>query len=158
MVMKKFELSNDMLTGIDDIDKQHRKLLSWGNTLFSDDTDEAAVKKAEQALGNLTRYVSYHFLAEEEAMHRYDYNKLEKHMNQHVSLKLKVGKLANRLKKEGASRALLIELQYQFIDWFVYHIKEWDQPFAAFIKSSDLPFPFSLTEEDKEVDWTTEFD
>ena len=154
--MEKFELSNDMLTGIDNIDNQHRKLLSWGNALFVDDTEEG-VKKAEQALGKLTRYVFYHFLAEEEAMHRYDYNKLEKHMNQHVSLKLKVGQLVNRLKKEGASRALLIELQYQFIDWFVFHIKEWDQPLAVFLKSRDMPSSFSLTEKKVDFAWA-EFD
>jgi len=151
--MKKFELSNDMLTGIEVIDNQHRKLLSWGNELSTEDT-EAAVKKVDEALNNLTLYVSYHFRAEEEAMNRYGYEKLEKHQKQHKRLMLEVDKLVNRSKKEGASRGLLIELQYQFIDWFLYHIKEWDQPFADFLKSSNIPLSFSMTEEDMGVDWT----
>lgn len=150
--MKKFELSDDMLTGIEAIDTQHGKLLSWGNAMFSDDTD-AAVKKAEQALGNLSRYVSYHFRAEEEAMDRYDYTLLEKHKKQHLRLILKVGRLVKRLEKEGASRGLLIELQYQFIDWFLYHIKEWDQPFAAYLNSNNIPTTFSLAKDEMDTDW-----
>lgn len=154
--MKKFVLSNDMLTNIDDIDNQHYKLLSWGNALLSEDT-EVAVEKVDAVLEKLTHYVSYHFRAEEEAMNRYGYEKLEKHRKQHKRLMLDVKKLVNRSKKEGVSRGLLIELQYQFIDWFVQHIKEWDQPFATFLKSSNMPPPFFL-KEDKEVDWTTVFD
>jgi hemerythrin len=148
--MEKFELSNDMLTGIDEIDDQHRKLLSWGNALYSDDT-EAAVKEVDEALRNLSRYVSYHFRAEEGAMDRYGYAMLKKHQKQHKRLILDVAKLVNRSKKERPSKVLLIELQYQFIDWFIYHIKEWDQPFAAFLKSSNNSF--SMTKEDMGVNW-----
>jgi len=155
--MEKFELSNDMLTGIYDIDNQHRKLLSWGNALSSDDT-EAALKKVKAALENLSQYVSYHFRAEEAAMSGYKYEMLEKHKKQHERLTLDIAELVDRSKKEGVSRGLLIELQYQFIDWFQHHIKEWDQPLAVFLKSNDLPLPSSRTEEDREVDWGTEFD
>jgi hemerythrin len=154
--MEKFELSSDMLTNITDIDDQHRKLLSWANALSSDDT-EAAVKIVDEALSNLTRYVSYHFRAEEEAMERYGYQSLEKHKLQHERLMLEVGKLVIRSKKEGATRGLLFELQYQFTDWFLYHIKEWDQPFAAFLESNDTHDDFTLSEDAKEVDWK-EFD
>jgi hemerythrin len=151
--MEKFELSDDMLTDIEEIDNQHRKLLSWGNELAGDDT-EAAVKKVDAALQNLTRYVSYHFRAEEEAMKRYEYEKLEKHQKQHERLMLEVGRLVVRSKEEGVSRGLLVELQHQFIDWFLFHIKEWDQPFASFIKNRNLAPSFSLKEMDEEVDWT----
>jgi hemerythrin len=151
--MGKFELSIDMLTDIDDIDNQHLKLLSWANELSSDDT-ETAVKKVDEALGKLTRYVGYHFRDEEKAMDRYGYNMVEKHHKQHKRLMLEVDKLAILSKKKGPSRGLLVELQYQFEDWFLYHIKEWDQPFAAFLKSSKIPLSFSLSEEGIDVDWT----
>ena len=154
--MEKFELSNDMLTNITDIDDQHRKLLSWANALSSDDT-KAAVKIVDEALSNLTRYVSYHFRAEEEAMERYGYQMLDKHEQQHERLMLEVGKLVIRSKNEGATRVLLFELQYQFTDWFLYHIKEWDQPFADFLKSDDTHDDFTFSEDAKEVDWK-EFD
>ena len=151
--MKKFELSDEMLTDIDEIDNQHRLLLSWGNALSSDDT-EANVMKVEEALGNLTRYVAYHFRAEEDAMKRYGYERLEKHQKQHERLMIEVAKLVNRSKKEGIGKGLLTELQYQFTDWFIHHIKRWDQPFASFLKSSNISPIFPDSEEEIVYDWT----
>ena len=151
--MKKFELSNDMLTGIEVIDDQHRKLLSWGNAMASENT-EAAIKVVEEALRELSHYVSYHFSAEENAMEGYGYELFGKHKKQHKRLILEVAKLVNRLNKEGTSKGLLIELQDQFVNWFTYHIKEWDQPFAVFLKNSNISPTFSMTKEDRSVDWT----
>ena len=37
--MKTFKLTEDMLTGIEEIDNQHRKLVSWANSLTSDNAD-----------------------------------------------------------------------------------------------------------------------
>ena len=151
--MKKFVLTSDMLTGIDDIDNQHRKLLSWGNDLCFDDT-EASVNKIEEVLNNLTRYVSYHFRAEEEAMNRYRYKMLGKHSIQHERLMFDVAKLVVRSKKEGVSHALLMELQDMLIDWFRYHIQEWDRPFATFVKNNNLLTSFSLIGENGDYDWS----
>lgn len=151
--MKKFVLTSDMLTGIDDIDNQHRNLLSWGNDLCLDDT-EATVNKIEEALNNLTRYVSYHFRAEEDAMDRYGYNMLEKHSIQHERLMFDVAKLVVRSKKEGFNHALLVELQDMLIDWFRYHIQEWDRPFATFLKKNNFLTSFSLKGENVDYDWS----
>ena len=151
--MDKFELSADMLTNIKELDDQHRSLLSWGNVLCSQDSEDA-VKKVEETLYNLTRYVSYHFRTEEDAMIRHDYELLGKHQIQHERLMLDVGKLVSRLHKEGATRGLLIELQYQFIDWFTQHIKEWDKPFAVFLQDSNFSESFTLKKEEPQVDWT----
>ena len=44
--MKTFELTDELLTGIDEIDGQHQKLISWANDLSSDDVvaDEMKIK------------------------------------------------------------------------------------------------------------------
>ena len=151
--MEKFVLSEDMLTDIEEIDDQHRKLLSWGNILYTDDTEQA-VKKVEATLHNLSRYVSYHFQAEENAMIRHDYEMTEKHQKQHERLMIEVGMLVRRLNKEGATKGLLVELQYQLIDWFSHHIKEWDQPFAIFLKMHKFSDSFTLEQKESELDWT----
>ena len=151
--MDQFELSDDMLTGIKKIDDQHRKLLTWGNAMFHEDT-EAAVKVAEMALKELDQYISYHFRLEESEMETYEYNMLEKHRKHHDRLTRGVASLVNRLNKEGTSRVLLIKLQDQFREWFLYHIKEWDQPFAAYLKSNDINPSFSKEDKYSEVDWT----
>ena len=135
--MKPYELTKDLQTGIDEIDNQHRKLLSWANFLSADSDDDTAQKVAD-ALDNLQDYVVYHFQTEEEAMDKYDYGKLLKHKQQHLRLMNEVSDLFSRSRGKEASEGTLAELQYMFIDWIQLHIMEWDQPFAAFLKSKNI--------------------
>ena len=135
--MKSLELADDLKTGIDTIDEQHRALLMWANAVSNDDvfTDQ---DKLKEALENLDDYVNYHFRAEEEAMETYGYNRLEKHKAQHSRLMREVSELFGRLYREGASKGLMVEVQDMFADWYTLHIKEWDKPFAAFLKSKNV--------------------
>ena len=137
--MKTFELTPKMQTGIEEIDNQHRKLISWANFLAIDDADDTDQKVAE-ALDNLQDYVVYHFQTEEEAMDRYNYDKLEKHKKQHLRLMNEVADLISRARGKAASEGTLAELQYMFMDWIQLHIMEWDQPFATFLKNKNIQF------------------
>jgi hemerythrin len=140
--MKRLELTADLETGFEAIDKQHRELFSWANALSKDDvlTDENILK---EALNNLDSYVVYHFRTEEEAMDTYSYDQLKKHRAQHHRLMSEVGQLYGRVRREGASKGLLAELQYMFADWFNLHIKEWDKPLATFLKSKKASVKYS---------------
>ena len=135
--MKPLELTDDLITGIIDIDDQHRQLFIWANEITSDEVilDDS---KFLEAVDNLEEYVNYHFRAEEYAMNIYDYAGLEKHKTQHRRLMKEVNDLFIRFKSEGANKGLKVELQYLVADWYVLHIKEWDKPFAAFMKSKNV--------------------
>jgi hemerythrin-like metal-binding protein len=135
--MKRLELTADLKTGIDAIDKQHQELFSWANAVSADDI-VADEKKLKEALSNLDRYVVEHFRTEEEAMKNYNYDRLEKHQAQHHRLMREVSDLYRRLYREEASKGLMVELQYMFADWFNLHIKEWDKHFATFLKNKNL--------------------
>ena len=52
--------------------------------------------------------------------------------------------LYGRLNMEGASKSLMAEVQYMFADWYYLHIKEWDKPFADFLKSKNVSSLASL--------------
>jgi len=135
--MKPLELTDDLITGIDDIDAQHRQLFKWANEIASDEVKMEA-SKLHAALDNLADYVHTHFRAEEYAMEKYDFDGLEKHKNQHSRLAREVASLFNRFKSEGVSKGLRVELQYMITDWYVLHIKEWDKPFAKYMKSINV--------------------
>lgn len=137
--MKPFELTEDLQTGIDEIDNQHRKLLSWANFIAFDDAD-ATDQKVSEALDNLQDYVVYHFQTEEEAMDKYDYGKLERHKKQHSRLMNEVAELFSRAKGKETDHGTLTELQYMLTDWIQHHIVEWDKPFAAFLKGKKIQF------------------
>lgn len=135
--MKPLELTDDLKTGIDAIDNQHRELLNWANAV-SDDDVVADETKLKEAIINLDDYVNYHFKAEEQAMATHDYDRMDKHKAQHHRLMREVSELFGRLQREGASKGLMVEVQYMFADWYTLHIKEWDKPFAAFLKSKNV--------------------
>jgi len=132
--MEQFELTEDLLTGIEAIDNQHRKLLSWTNDLAAEHAGVTA-EKVKETLHNLQGYVAYHFQTEEEEMDRYNYDDLDKHKNQHVRLMNEVNELLGRAKGKESDPGMLAELQYMLSDWIKLHIREWDQPFAAFMKN-----------------------
>ncbi len=135
--MKPLELTDDLKTGIDTIDDQHRALLMWANAV-SNDSVLADQDKLKAALDNLDDYVKFHFREEEEAMKTHGYNRLKKHKAQHDRLMGEVSELYGRLYREGASKALMVEVQDMFAGWYTLHIKEWDKPFAAFLKSRNV--------------------
>ena len=135
--MKPFELNMDLQTGIEKIDNQHRKLLSWANFIAFDDGDTTA-NKVTETLDNLQDYVVYHFQTEEEAMDKYNYDNVDKHKKQHLRLINEVAGLFNRAKGKETDHGTLTELQYMLTDWIKLHIIEWDQPFAAFLKGKNL--------------------
>lgn len=135
--MKPIELTDDMITGIDDIDDQHRELFKWANEIASGEMMEDDGKFLV-ALDNLGEYVYNHFRAEEYAMERYDFDGLDKHQGQHRRLYKEVNELIERFKYEGPSKGLKVELQYLVTDWYILHIKEWDKPFADFMRSKNV--------------------
>ena len=137
--MKPFELTANLLTGIEKIDNQHRKLISWANFLTFDD-DDTTDNKVTETLDNLQDYVVYHFQTEEEAMDRYNYGKLAKHKKQHTRLMNEVAELFSRAKGKETNQGTLTELQYMLTDWIKLHIMEWDKPFAAFLKGKKIQF------------------
>ena len=73
-------------------------------------------------------------------MDRYDYDQLNKHKNQHIRLMNEVAELFSRAKGKDTDQGTLAELQYMLTDWIQLHIKEWDQPFAAFLKGKKIQF------------------
>jgi hemerythrin len=73
-------------------------------------------------------------------MKKNDYDNLEKHKNQHIRLMNEVNELLSRARGKEADKGTLAELQYMLTDWIQLHIREWDQPFAAFLKSKAIQF------------------
>ena len=53
-------------------------------------------------------------------------------------MKLSNEERIERFKYEGPSKGLKVELQYLVTDWYILHIKEWDKPFADFMRSKNV--------------------
>ena len=132
--MERLELTKDLFTGIEEIDNQHRELFARGNAVLFPEGGKANAKDVVNTLAFLMLYVDEHFSAEERMMKYYKYDRLDGHRKQHQRLRKDVEDLYRRTKKEGTIKGLTSELYYMFSDWYVYHIKEWDGAYAAFLQ------------------------
>jgi len=132
--MERLELTDDLVTGIYEIDNQHRELFARGNAVLFPESGKASVEDVIDALAFLIHYVIEHFADEERLMRYYGYDRLEGHRNQHRRLRQDVEDLYARTSSAGTIMGLDSELYYMFRDWYIYHIKEWDQAYAGFLR------------------------
>ena len=142
--MERFKLTSDLLTNISDIDDQHRELLSWANLLLYPKRILKDSKDFTITLTLLARYSRYHFLAEEEGMERFHYDRIEGHKKHHQKFRQDIKNLYKRAKKEGATRDIKQELHNMFYNWFFNHIKRWDRAFAEFLRKKQAAAAFRL--------------
>jgi hemerythrin len=135
-IMKALELSSDLLTGIDDIDRMHQSLFDQANRLLgmSDVRDEDRTER--QLLEFLAGYIHYHFTAEETLMKNAGID-ASGHIQQHDRLRSEIQALSQSMNERGklgpSARAQLYLLMD---DWFCNHIRHWDVKLAQALRTA----------------------
>ncbi|MDR3585136.1 MAG: bacteriohemerythrin [Desulfosporosinus sp.] len=114
--------------GIDEIDKQHQKLVLLLNTLYDAMKDEDGKAKLEHILNELVEYTDYHFKFEEELFERYSYMDKTAHIKEHNDLREKVIKFNNNIK--AGQGVVTQEILKFLIDWLVRHILISDKEYS----------------------------
>jgi hemerythrin-like metal-binding protein len=139
MTMKLMQWNDDMVTGITEVDRQHRDLLELVNevapVLASLGDQEA--RDVGHLYDKLMAYADNHFKTEEALMSRYeiDSRSLDRHRKAHMELVGKVTGMANRY-ADGefmAGEDLLCFLA----GWLVAHMLGEDQSMARQIQAID---------------------
>jgi hemerythrin len=132
--MGRFELTADMMTGVQDIDEQHRNIVALGNKV----TDLSAIRtdKAlfEDALRFLADYVIYHFAAEEFAMLAVCYPNYDHHRRWHEHFKEDITNYYGQAKAKEISPDLRLKISFAIENWLQEHIRITDQEFAKFLQ------------------------
>jgi hemerythrin len=126
------EWSDNLNTGIDTIDLQHRKIVDYINELHraSQTTDRELVG---QVLDGLIDYTTSHFSFEEALLESNHYAELKEHQQLHQSFieRIKMHR-SNHQKGANVARALTGELQI----WLIAHISKEDQRYVASVTST----------------------
>lgn len=133
--MQRLVLSDDLITGIAAVDEQHQQLFAWGNALLFPPGGEIAPTELSNGLKFLEAYVGFHFATEEQAMQRLGYPRAEAHRWQHRHFQREVRQLAERLRAEGSSRPLALQLHYLLYDWLAGHIRFSDTELAEWVRA-----------------------
>jgi len=123
------EWSDNLNTGIDTIDLQHRKIVDYINELHRA-SQVADRELVGTVLRGLIDYTISHFGFEEEMLKNHHYDDLEEHKKRHEKF---IGRirthLANHEKGANVARALTGELQI----WLIAHISREDQRYVPSI-------------------------
>ncbi len=134
------EFTDNLITGNDMIDSQHKELIEKINQLLKSIETSKEKITAVKMLNYLSDYVDYHFAAEEKLQEEIQYPGIEEHKKQHVILKNTVDDLFHMLEEEeGPSPAFVEQLNNKVIEWLYTHIQGFDRSVAEYRFITDNP-------------------
>lgn len=84
------EWSDKLLTGVREVDEQHKKLVALINELYDAMKQGKGKEVIDKALDELVKYAGYHFSTEETLMTKYGYPELASHKREHENFKAKI--------------------------------------------------------------------
>ncbi|WP_428560869.1 MAG: bacteriohemerythrin [Solidesulfovibrio sp. DCME] len=123
------QFDDSLRTGFDDIDEQHRYFLDMLGELAQRIEDGQHRQGVLDALQGMRVYAEGHFADEEALMARLGYPALDAHRRLHGTFTDMVRQLEER-KGEGPGLLSLETLEFLGA-WFIGHIRNEDQRFAA---------------------------
>jgi hemerythrin len=132
------EWNESLLTGVDEIDQQHRILVNTLNEVDAKLGDSPNFRLFEQITRDLLAYAIYHFETEEQLITRYGYDsaageEADAHVRQHRAFSEQVIELRAQA---HSGKVVTQEALLRFLrDWLIDHICNTDRRLAAFIRA-----------------------
>ncbi|MFO7594506.1 MAG: bacteriohemerythrin [Pseudomonadota bacterium] len=124
--------TDDLNTGIPEIDAENQKIVKYINAL-SDDKASGNTETLGSTLENLLDYAVNHFLFEEHLMEQADYQFRASHEAFHEMFAKNLAKLRGRFNDgEDVTDDLITMLS----DWVNVHIRQEDQNYAATVSQT----------------------
>ncbi len=144
-------LPQQLETGIEGIDSQHRALLVWARTVNGMDAENGSREVVLRAAQFLIAYTRYHFDSEEYAMVASGFDDVAQHRREHAMMRRELSRLRASIKDEGANAVgSVTSLQELISRWVTHHISSTDFAFARYCeqepgaRSVHLPSPKEL--------------
>lgn len=130
-----YAFTKELETGNQLIDSEHRQLIDALNGLLA----ACSTGKGRAELVNTAKflqdYTAKHFADEEKLQIQSQYPDYMNHKRYHEDFKKVVAKICDKLDKEGATIALVGEVNSAIAGWLINHIKKEDVKVATHIKS-----------------------
>lgn len=131
----KLRWTDDLATGVRQIDLQHQELIEIINDLEDGLEAGSELGTLNDGLLRLTSYVMFHFATEETLMRDKLRNKehQDHHLNEHRAFTEKITRLKSEV-MEGDARANLADLVNFLKGWLVEHINKTDKALSLNLK------------------------
>jgi hemerythrin len=124
--------TNDLNTGIDVIDKQHRRIVDYINNLEIAHTNQDKLIIG-QVLDDLVDYTLSHFAFEESLQEEADYKFCKPHKKVHELFVRRVNEYVERFKLGDDVTA---EIHKLLSNWLINHIKRDDADYVSAVKAN----------------------
>lgn len=131
-----FSWSDDYSVNIQEVDEQHKMLVSMLNELHVSIREHHGKATSREVLDRLAEYTRTHFMLEESLMRLTHYPGFDIHKQQHENLIAQVQDLQHKLDHENA--AITFELLHFLKNWLIQHINESDKRFGAHFQKAGL--------------------
>ena len=128
------EWTEDLATGVDIIDEQHKELFRRIDALLAACMRGEGSQTVGQTLDYLGWYVIEHFDTEESAMRRAGYAGLKEHEAQHREFRSNIANLRMELESSGAGPHIVVRVNRLVVGWLNAHIRKSDRAMAAELK------------------------
>ncbi len=128
-----FNFTDDLLTGNNMVDSQHKELIKIANDLLDACNSGQGRDKVLETVGFLVSYVNKHFADEEMLWAKGRCEGFDAHKNFHDDYKKKMADLALEIKKDGVNIKTLSAVNMQ-ISSIVSHIRIMDKKMASQLK------------------------
>jgi len=132
--MAYFQWGEDLTTGSDAIDHDHRKLIELVNDLHTATQQGQGRAVVGKVLDDLISYAKDHFRQEELHMEKILYPEIDAHKRQHSEIMAKV--LTLKVQYEGGKVTVAAKVSALLREWLSIHIMHFDKAFAGFMSKN----------------------
>lgn len=129
----KYELTQDLFTGNQLIDTQHKQLFDAVNSLMDACAQGKGRDQIQETLNFLSNYVMKHFGDEERLQTRTNYPGYTSHQQFHTGYRRQLAQVAQLLVQEGPTVKALGELN-RIVAVLITHIRTEDKRMARFVQ------------------------
>lgn len=123
-------LTDDLLTGVDSLDDQHRHLFELANRVVCDHFDHFGQEWFRSALEALVDYIQYHFAAEEHLLSTIVAPDAESHRTWHDQFRLEMSELLDLTRPTINKQEIRLRLVQSIETGLVGHIRNADSELA----------------------------
>jgi len=120
---------DSLLTGIPEVDHQHKRLIEILNELYAAMHQGRSSEILDKILEELVSYTHYHFRTEEQLMEQHKYAEMAFHKLQHERFIAKVNEFLD--KKSKGQVGLGLEIANFLKEWLLNHIKGTDKKLST---------------------------
>ena len=122
--------------GSEEIDNQHKNILSLINKLYLSFTEGKADDVIEDILNEMVQYTDYHFKTEESYFEKFNYSDYSTHIEEHLFFINQVLNFRDDFKKESIT--ITYDIMNFLRDWLIKHIQGSDKKYMNEFKSKEI--------------------